>query len=346
MDYYFPGLIDTLKIPHNKELLKHTVNSGENAVRLILRIFGLQPTDKVAVPLFVCDSLKNAVIKEGLQPLYLDIKENNYWTNYDLEQIKKQGTKAVILVHLYGFIYPDTNLVSKFCQENGVFLIHDMAQCYGADESLLTFGSIIYSFGPGKSTTAAGGGLIKAIDDRFYKGQVNNPSRWANIKSNLFLKSRIYGYEFSIVDKVWQALLSRCALGKSIECMNSTQKDTAEYVIGIVKDKTKPRKERYELLLNSVSDNPELAIAYDDNDGLYFKCVINVKGDVKRLKAYLAVNHVPFFSLFDSITIGTNETADKPMFILNAKRFIELSTEASIPISEVKRVGEVLAKYR
>ncbi len=346
MDYYFPGPIETLKIPHNKGLLKYSVNSGENAVRLVLKCFGLQPKDKVAVPLFVCDSLKEAVIKEHLQPLYLDIKESNYWTNYDLELIEKQNVKAIILVHLYGFIHPDTNAVSQFCKENGVLLIHDMAQCYGTDESLLTYGSIIYSFGPGKSTTAAGGGLIKTIDEKFYTSQINNPPWWANIKSGLFFKSRVFGYKFSVLDKLWQAVLSRCALGKSIETMSGNQKDAAEYVMEIVNGKTKVRKEKYGVLSDSITNNPELTIAYDDNEGLYFKCVINVKRDVQKFKEYLRSNAVPFFSLCDSITIGTNETADKPRFILNAQRFIELSTEASIPLVEIKRVGEVLAKYR
>jgi len=148
------------------------------------------------------------------------------------------------------------------------------------------------------------------------------------------------------MDKVWQAILSKCSVGKSIECMNSTQKDTAEYIMKSAKDKTQARKERHELLSNSIKDNPELAIAYDDNNGLYFKCVVNVKGDIQKFKEYLRRNDVPFFSFFDSIGVGTNETADKPRFILSAQRFIELSTEASIPLKEIKRVGEVLAKYR
>jgi len=196
MDYYFPGPIDTLEIPHNKGLLKYSVNSGENAVRLVLKSFDLQSTDKVAVPLFVCDSLKEAIIKEGLQPLYLDIKGGNYWANYDLKLIKKQNVKTIILVHLYRFIHPDTTQVSQFCKENGIFLIHDMAQCYGADESQLTYGSIVYSFGSGKSTTAAGGGLIKAIDDKFYRNQISNPPWWASIKSSLFFSQEYMGASY------------------------------------------------------------------------------------------------------------------------------------------------------
>jgi dTDP-4-amino-4,6-dideoxygalactose transaminase len=345
MNYYFPGPIDTINIPHNTGFCKYSINSGENAIRLVLKSFNLSANAKVAVPLFVCDSLKTAVIKENLQPVYLDIKESTYWTNYELNLLKRQQVTTVILVHLYGFIHPDTSLVSEYCKQNGILLIHDMAQCYGADESQLNFGSIVYSFGPGKSTTAAGGGLIKAMDGAFYKEHIQNPSIWSGIKAKLFLKSRVFGYEFSGYDKLVQRISNRMPASVRIESMSSIQKDAAEYAMSLVKKRSAERKERYNILKDVVSNNQYLSIAYDDGKGLYFKYVLYVKEDVDRFKKYLAENNVPYYCLFDSITIGLNETADKPYFIINAQRFIELSTEASVPLSEIKRVGEILSKF-
>ncbi|HXP51634.1 MAG TPA: DegT/DnrJ/EryC1/StrS family aminotransferase [Bacteroidia bacterium] len=345
MNYYFPGPIDTINIPHNTGLCKYSVNSGENAIRLVLKSFNLSVNAKVAIPLFVCDSLKTAVVKEKLQPVYLDIKDNTYWTNYDLNLLKQQQVAVVILVHLYGFIHPDTNLISEYCKQNGVFLIHDMAQCYGADESQLDFGSVVYSFGPGKSTTAAGGGLIRAIDDDFYKNHIQSPSIWSGVKAKLFLKSRICGYKFSGSDKLVQGISNRIPASAKIESMSSIQKDAAEYVMNLVKKRSAERKERYNILKEVVGNNLYLSIAYDDCKGLYFKSILYVKEDVIGFKKYLAENNVPYYCLFDSITIGLNETADKPYFIINAQRFIELSTEASVPLPEIKRVGEILSKF-
>jgi dTDP-4-amino-4,6-dideoxygalactose transaminase len=345
MNYYFPGPIDTINIPHNTGLCKYSTNSGENAIRLVLKSFDLSANAKVATPLFVCDSLKTAITKENLQPIYLDIKDNTYWASYDLNLLKKQQVAVIILVHLYGFIHPDTRLVSEYCKQNGVFLIHDMAQCYGADESQLDYGSIIYSFGPGKSSTAAGGGLIKGIDDTFYKEHIQSTSIWSGIKAKLFLKSRVFGYKFSGSDKLVQGISNRIPASAKIESMSSIQKDAAEYVMSLVKKITAERKKRYNILKDVVSNNQYLSIAYDDGKGLYFKCVLYVREDVSRFKRYLAENNVPYYCLFDSIAIGLNETADKPYFIINAQRFIELSNEASMPLSEIKRVGEILSKF-
>ena len=68
----------------------HTANSGENAIRLLLRSYRLQPGAKVALPIYVCDSLKQAVYKEGFEPQYLDLKtDRTFWADYNTELLSK-----------------------------------------------------------------------------------------------------------------------------------------------------------------------------------------------------------------------------------------------------------------
>ncbi|HXU27334.1 MAG TPA: DegT/DnrJ/EryC1/StrS family aminotransferase, partial [Bacteroidia bacterium] len=136
MNYYFPSFIQ--KINFEQEIspqLKITVNSGTNAIRLLLRSFNLVSNDKVAIPAFVCDSVKYAVEQEKLTPIQFDLKtENSFWTSYDLNRIKTENIKVVILVHLYGFVHPDTLEIVDFCERNNIKIIHDAAQSYGIDE--------------------------------------------------------------------------------------------------------------------------------------------------------------------------------------------------------------------
>ena len=162
MRYYFPGLITCSTLPRAKSFnFPFTTNTGENSLRLLLRSFSLKPNSNVATPEFACDAVKRSIEKEGLKPLLFDIyPDKSYWTNYDKSDLEKGKPSVIILAHLYGFLHPETATIMEYCKANKIFLIHDLAQSFGLDESKLSYGSIFYSFGPGKSTTAAGGGII------------------------------------------------------------------------------------------------------------------------------------------------------------------------------------------
>jgi dTDP-4-amino-4,6-dideoxygalactose transaminase len=299
---------------------------------------------KVAVPMFVCHSLTNAVIQEHFQPCYFDLKKNSYWTNYDLNSISIEQCSVIILVHLYGFLHPDTKTIEEYCRQKNVFLIHDMAQCFGINESELSYGSIMYSFGPGKSSTAAGGGLIKEINIDFYKIEVTEPSIWLNYKAKILLKSRIYGYRFSLVEKMVQKFVDKIPTSNLIQSMSTVQKDAAEYIMSHINEICEERSKRYGILADAVATCNSLSVPYDD-DGLYFKIVLYVKGEVNRFKEYLKRNKVPFYCLYDSIKNDLPINVNSTCFENNAPGFIELSTEASIPTEEITRIGEILRKY-
>src|SRR3990167_9229671 len=136
------------------------VDSGTGALRLLLRNLNLSKGAKVAIPAFVCDSVSRAVILEGLVPVFFDLIDATFWTDYEEKKIKDENIKAVIVVHLYGFIHPASERITRFCRDSQIKLIHDAAQSFGINESLLAADNngVFYSFGPGKSSTACCGG--------------------------------------------------------------------------------------------------------------------------------------------------------------------------------------------
>ncbi len=350
MNYYFPSIITSLSFSHKTLPASfHTVNAGKNAIRLLLRSYKLKPKSKVALPLYVCDSLKRAVSKEGLEPLYLDLKpDGTFWADYNVELLRKEKPDVIILVHLYGFLHPDTKFLMDFCKENNIILIHDAAQSYGIDEDLLTYSSgVVYSFGPGKSSTAAGGALVKGLTNEFYKENCKNVSNFLlqEYKAKFFLKSRVYGYKFSLMDKLLQKIIYRFKRGDTINAMTDFQLAAAATALDLVKNKSKERGERYKILEDAAKTNTLLAVPFTDEKGLYFKIVLNVKENVSKFKNYLKENNIPFFSLSDELLIDKNIHSQYPIFSKNARHFIELSTEASLPLEEMRRVAALLKKY-
>ena len=348
MNYYFPSILSSLYFT-NKELPVGflPVNSGENAIRLLLRSYGLKPDSKIAIPVYVCDSLKQAVLKEGFEPIYLDLKaDGSFWSDYNAELISKERPAVVILVHLYGFLHPDTISVMDFCKTHSILLIHDAAQSYGIDERAFIYSSgLVYSFGPGKSSTAACGALVKGLNDAFYASNCGKASFLQDLQTRLFLKSRMYGYRFSLIDKLMQRVINRFPAQDAIAKMTNFQLAAAAVAMKLVVEKAEERKARYNILRNAVMSGDLLRLPFEDEKGLCFKAILNVNRDPLKFKTYLRDNKVPFFSLAETLVIGREKHKQYPVFSKNAGGFIELSTEASLPIEEVVRVAEILKKY-
>jgi dTDP-4-amino-4,6-dideoxygalactose transaminase len=351
MSYYFPSILSSFDFSGQPNPpLPFTVNSGANAVRLLLRSFSLPKGSRVALPVYVCDSLKDAVLAEGFVPTYLDLKpDGSFWADYELLLPDPEKIGAVILVHLYGFIHPDTNEVMNFCKSRSIPLIHDAAQSYGIDESKLTYSSgIVYSFGPGKSSTAANGAIVKGLSDDFYKHEVQTSSGYLmqTLRSRLFLKSRLYGYAFTPFDKLRLKLLPLLGDQQEIRSMSPFQKKAAWACMLLVKSKAEIRKENYTILAQAVSANPLLEIVFDNHEGLYFKMILRSKHEAGHLQNYLETNRIPWFSLFSSLHTDKENFKNYPVLNKYAAGFAELSTEASIPKKEMERIANILEKYR
>ncbi|MEO8762226.1 MAG: DegT/DnrJ/EryC1/StrS family aminotransferase [Bacteroidia bacterium] len=348
MTYFFPSSITS--IPKKQEILselKNTVDSGTNALRILLRSFELEPNSKIAIPAFVCDAVQMAVIEENHNPFPLDLKAGHtFWTNYDLDKIAEEKIQAIILVHLYGFIHPDTAEIIAFCKKKQIKLIHDAAQSFGIQENLLSGDGIIYSFGPGKSTTAAGGAYIKNLKLASNHFIINKPSFFSfqNSSAKLFLKSRIVGYKKSKIENLTGLFISKLSLkSKSISSMSKFQLKMASYVIANFKTNEVLRKMRYDVFQERIKNNSLIElIPVNHLAGLNFKIILFIENNVKKFKSFLTENYIPYFSLSDHIS----KNEDLENFNQNADKIIEISCESSIAEVEIIRIANLLSTYR
>lgn len=142
-------------------------DSGQEAITAVLKAWGVGSKDRVIMPSYCCETVASAVVAVGAQPLFCDIN-NDY--NPDIEHILKlidNTVKAVIFTHLFGnpgAIDKLNHALEKKGIRSQILLIDDAAQSFGArlnNKLIGTFGDAgIISFGPGKTMTASGGGLL------------------------------------------------------------------------------------------------------------------------------------------------------------------------------------------
>lgn len=118
----------------------------------------------VILPLYSCHTISDAVERAGLECVYCDISEKDLNIDFQsfIEVQKKTGAKCVIVPSLYGNP-AQLDRIEAYCKENGIFLIDDSAQSFGATldgRFLSTFGNAgLFAFSPGKATPGAMGAL-------------------------------------------------------------------------------------------------------------------------------------------------------------------------------------------
>ena len=159
---------------------RHVIGTanGTDAIGICLMALGLRPGDAVICPAFTFAATAEAVAWLGATPIFVDIDEATY--NLDpqalpvaLETAERAGlkVKAVIAVDLFGQT-ADYDPIEAFCRSNGIKLICDSAQSFGASykgRRTGLFGDLTTaSFFPAKPLGCYGdGGAIITNDDGY-----------------------------------------------------------------------------------------------------------------------------------------------------------------------------------
>lgn len=322
-----------------------TAESCESAIRLVLRSWNLGAGAHIAMPAFVCNSVRRAVRAEYLTPLELDLHSNSFWTDYNAQSMQQRKVEGIVLVHLYGFLHPQSAAIEAFAKQHNIPLLHDLAQCVGVDESGLDPAfPRVYSFSQGKAATAAFGGLIKNMDVGFYKKHIRSVLNPLLRKRTAlqFMKSRIYGYQLTMWDglelkaiRLFSAFRKRAVLTP----MTSFQKKAAARAMQLQTQHLSDRKKRHQTLVAAAESSGKFKLLENATQGLFYKAVFLLQGDcIDATLAYLRTNKLPFFMLAPDIPANK----ELPNFAAQAHRIIEIPCEASIPFDEIQRLEVIL----
>jgi len=150
--------------------------NGTDALSLALMALGVKTGDAILVPSFTFAATAEVVPFIGATPIFIDVLPDTF--NMDVESLKRGiqeakrlglNPKAVIPVDLFG-LAADFDAIVPIARENGMAVIDDAAQGFGADYHGRVVGSIgditTTSFFPAKPLGCYGdGGAIFTNDD-------------------------------------------------------------------------------------------------------------------------------------------------------------------------------------
>ncbi len=150
------------------------VNSGTSALQLALRVLEIGDGDEVILPSFSFMAVTNAILAEHAVPVFVDIDPRTL--NMDpaaLEEVISCKTKAIILVHSFGFPAPAEETIA-FARSHSLAVIEDACEALGAEREGHRAGSLgevgILAFYPNKVITSGEGGALctdsKALAER------------------------------------------------------------------------------------------------------------------------------------------------------------------------------------
>jgi len=141
------------------------VSSGSVALELALEVSDLQEGDKVLVSPFNCAAVLYSLIRQSLQPVFCDIREDSYNIDPDFvkSELAQQDVDGILLTHLYG--QPcEMDRLTELARDNDLTVVNDFGQSPGASydgNNIATYGDVgVCSFGATKNITTAEGGIV------------------------------------------------------------------------------------------------------------------------------------------------------------------------------------------
>ncbi len=213
------------------------VNSGTDALRLVLLALGIGPGDEVITTPMTFIATVEAITQVGARPVFVDIDPQTCnlsvaATRHYLEAghfATPNGPKAIMPVHLYGMpaaMGPMRDLAKEF----GLHIVEDACQAHGAravvDRRWLRAGTIgiagCFSFYPGKNLGAWGEAGAVATNDDNLAEQITLLRDHGRISH---YAHQVYGYNARL-DAVQAAVLS--AKLNRLEKWNARRREIAD----------------------------------------------------------------------------------------------------------------------
>ena len=153
---------------HGPDLESVGVGSGTDALKIGLQALGIQPGDEVLVVANAGIPPVAAVVATGAHPVFCDVDPATHTLDpSEIDRRVTPRTRAVLVVHLYGYAAPMASIVER-ARAHGLKVLEDCAQAHGArlrGRLVGTFGdAAAFSFYPTKNLGALGdaGALLTA----------------------------------------------------------------------------------------------------------------------------------------------------------------------------------------
>jgi perosamine synthetase len=146
------------------------LSSAAAALEIIALLINFKKGDEVIIPAHTYCASAIPFARNGAKIIWADINFNS--RTIDIEDVKKKitnRTKAIVVVHLYGYACNFESLI-RICRKKNIKIVEDCAQALGAEINKKKIGTIgdfaCFSFHGQKNITTLGeGGAIRVKDD-------------------------------------------------------------------------------------------------------------------------------------------------------------------------------------
>ena len=147
-------------------------DSCTSALHLALWALGIGPGDEVIVPEVTWVATANAVKYVGATPVFADIDPFTWCIDpKSVESLISSRTKAVMPVHLYGYV-SDLESLKDICEKHNLKLVQDAAPGIGStfqSKGVATIGEYsCFSFQGAKLLVSGEGGVLTTNDPNLY----------------------------------------------------------------------------------------------------------------------------------------------------------------------------------
>ena len=145
--------------------------NGVSALELSAQLCRFKPGDEVVMPSHTFTASAYPYIKKGATMAWADVDLlTRVVTAESIEKAITPRTKAVVVVHLYGYV-ADMVGIAALCKKRGLILIEDAAQSIGSElngKKAGSFGDMaVFSFHSHKNLTTLGeGGMLYVRDPK------------------------------------------------------------------------------------------------------------------------------------------------------------------------------------
>ena len=143
------------------------MSNGHMALELALQSFNL--TGEVITTPFTFASTTHAIVRNNLQPVFCDIKEDDFTIDVEkIESLITDKTSAILPVHVYGNIC-QVDEIQRIADKYGLKVIYDAAHTFGETwkgKGIGTFGDAsTFSFHATKVFNTIEGGAVCYHDE-------------------------------------------------------------------------------------------------------------------------------------------------------------------------------------
>lgn len=206
--------------------------NGHMALELTLQALDLPEGGEVITTPYTFISTTHAIIRNGLQPVFCDIKDNYTIDETKIENLITEKTVAIVPVHVYGNIC-NINAISEIASKHELKVVYDAAHAFGErfhGQPVAGFGDAsVFSFHATKVFHTIEGGAVCSNDHTIY-------DKMYNLK-NFGIRSEdtVVAVGANAKMNEFQAIMGLCNL-RHIEDAITHRKQLYEQYISILKD--------------------------------------------------------------------------------------------------------------